>query len=273
MDNDIVDEPDGEMESLTKKAPAINQFLGNVSDDAVLDEPCETLTLAGDAIADYFNTSIEAGHEDDAQRGVAATVYFRRHCIGDSDMRTLIAPKRHTTKSPNYQLNRDRYMKWQTKFQGKIFKWLTNGVEATYKEMGGSEVFKNATAKDRRDLWTAIFEQHPRQMAKGSLGSVAGSVPVDEIFSASSVTHRKWQAYLKTTFVWAADNVYMALYITGDMKACRDAWKAMPNAAPFKELKLGPMDQTPVKAGGVYDQGRRQLPNKPTYNEGNELRW
>ena len=80
------------------------------------------LMLAGDQDVQIFNTSVESKHEDDAQRGLAAVVYFRDHIITDEKARMYIIPKRAVTKSNLFELLRNQSMKWQYTFQGKIMR-------------------------------------------------------------------------------------------------------------------------------------------------------
>ena len=55
-----------------------NPFIENEPEPMNLVEPCTKSTFAGDK--DCFNSNYhEAGHDDDALRAVAGTIYFRRH--------------------------------------------------------------------------------------------------------------------------------------------------------------------------------------------------
>ena len=74
-----------------------NFFLDADELPADLIELCSKLTLAGNR--DFFNTSYEAGHDDDALRAVAEIIYFRRHIIADPDISGLLMPARHPSRS------------------------------------------------------------------------------------------------------------------------------------------------------------------------------
>ena len=168
-----------------------NPFLGDYDEPMDLISPCNRLTLAGDL--DYFNTAFEAGHDDDALRSVAGTIYFRRHMMTDSDITALLMPARHPSRSPNYELTRNRIMRWQNKFQSGILSWVIDGVTATCEALGGSDFMETTTLGQRRELWGSLFNQSPVLMAQGILSTIKGSVPVDDIFSGNSAQQIKWQ--------------------------------------------------------------------------------
>lgn len=55
-----------------------------------------------------------------------------------------------------------------------------------------------------------------------------GSVPIVEIFPWDGESHVKWQRYLKTVFISAADNAYLYRFLTNDdpksKKKCGKKW-------------------------------------------------
>lgn len=65
---------------------------------------------------DVFNTSIEAGHEDEIGRAIAGILYSRYHILEDNNIRELVAPER--LPSHRAQIWRDRIKKRQYDFQG-----------------------------------------------------------------------------------------------------------------------------------------------------------
>ena len=140
-----------------------------------------------------------------------------------------------------------------------------SGVYATCEEL--SNFFEDATQVQRHKLWSDIYDQAPLAMAKASLIGLTGSVPVDEIYSWDGSEHYKWRQYIKTTFIFAADDTYVYRYKTGDKtkSLCFDRWLAMPNHPAFAPLNLGDIEELPVKAGGLWDQGRGRKAKKQTY--------
>lgn len=46
-------------------------------------------------------------------------------------------------------------------------------------------------------------------MATASLGMIANGVPLDQIFSDSTLVYIKWQHFLATVFEWACDDVFV----------------------------------------------------------------
>ena len=146
-------------------------------------------------------------------------------------------------------------------------KWYKEGVTTTCNAMGGVEAVIGLSEAESLSMWTDIFNLNPRLMAKASIGPLAAAVPVNEIYSDQGPVHEKWQRYIKTIFVWTANNTLKLLYLDSNKKECYELWRAMPEAPQLtRELGLGSIMETPVKSGGIYDQGRRAVPKKVTYS-------
>ena len=251
--------------------PAFNRFIGSQTEHSVDVQFDGDLILAGDAGVKLFDTSVESRHDDDAQRALASVLYFREHAIKDENMRTYVIPVRANTKSNLFELLRGRCMEWQYSFQGEIIKFYLKGVRQTCDEMGGLEFFESTSTEQRRKMWSAIFDQYKSAMASASLGQVASTIPIDHIFSARHPLNLKWQSYIKNTFVWAAEDTYLYRYAQSDKVTCYARWVAMPLAPAFQSLNLGSLQQTPVKIGGIYSQGKRANTQKITYGAEHSL--
>ena len=65
-----------------------NGFLNVEVDQIPILEPVEELTLAGWPNVSFSDTGVEPGHKDDAQRTVAALIYWEKHALSDRDMET-----------------------------------------------------------------------------------------------------------------------------------------------------------------------------------------
>ena len=247
---DLEDEPSGE------PMPSSNFFLKDIEPENTIIEPCTTLSHARDQ--GYLDTSVDSAHQDDAVRAVAALIYWVRHHLSESHCREFITPGRFTTKSPIYELWRHRVLGWQYNFQGAIMKFYRAGVYAIVDDM--ADFFSTATKNDRMELWDRVFSLAPIQMARASLVGLTGSVPVDEIYSHDGVEHKKWQAYIQTVFKFTADNTYVFRYLTDDASKdeCFKRWVSMPHHPAFGGMNLDDLMGTPVKTGGIWDQGRRK---------------
>lgn len=126
--------------------------------------------------------------------------------------------------------------------------------------MGGIEYFEGLTTTER--MWAAIWHQSSKEMAFESLAVIAQSVPVAKIFSKDSPDHFKWQRYMKTTFVWAAENTFRYRYQDDGKTDCFKAWRAFLPTPAMAGLNLGSILDVPVKTGGPWDQGRRTIGNR-----------
>lgn len=232
------------------------------------------LSLAGDPGVQFFDTSVESKHEDDAQRGLAAVVYFREHIVTDEKARLYIIPKRTVTKSNLFELLRGRCMNWQYSFQSEIMRFLKKGVKRTCNQMGGREFFETTTSVERRKMWGAIFDSNKVAMGKMSLGQIANYIPVGHIFSNRKSLNLKWQSYIKNTFVWGAEDAYLYRFAKNDKASKAEMfsrWVSMPLAPAFQALNLGDINQTPVKEGGVYSQGKRASAKEVGYGAEHDL--
>ena len=196
---------------LVELIPASNYFLGPHVDASEEIEYEGGLVLAGDAGVNFFDTTVESRHDDDAQRALASILYFREHAITDEKMRSYVIPARASTKSNLFELLRGRCMEWQYSFQVEIMKFYLKGVKRTCDEMGGLDFFKSTTTEERRKMWSALFDQDRMAMAAASLGQLASTIPIGHIFSSRHATNLKWQSYVKNTFVWAAEDTYLLM--------------------------------------------------------------
>ena len=159
-------------------------------------------------------------------------------------------------------------MEWQYGFQGEIMRFLKRGVKHTCKLMGGLEFFETTTSTERRKMWGTIFDSNKIVMGKKSLGQIANNIPVGHIFSDRKPLNLKWQSYIKNTFVWGAEDAYIYRYAKTDPASKAEMfsrWVSMSLAPAFQALNLGDINQTPVKEGGVYSQGKRATAKEVEY--------
>ena len=149
-------------------------------------------------------------------------------------------------------------------------KWYLDRVIATCESIGGRSVVSEMTDEKTMAMWSNIYDESPSAMAKASVGPLNAAVPVDEIFSSNGTTHIKWQKYLKTVFTWAANDTMRLKYMKDgkdERDECFRRWVAMPLAVQLKYLELGSMNDTPIKTGGILDQGRRRMLTKVEYTD------
>ena len=158
-------------------------------------------------------------------------------------------PARHPSRSANYKLTRARAMKWQTKFQGGIMAWFLAGVTAVCDKLGGNDFRDQTTLSQRRELWNSLFDQSPILIAQGTLSTIKGSVPIEDIFSGKTAEQLQWQIYIKTSFIWASEDTYRFRYKTDNKTECFTRWCSLPMAAPIAELNLGGIDMVPFQGG------------------------
>ena len=105
-------------------------------------------------------------------------------------------------------------------------------------------------------------------MGKNRLFQIAYNISVGHIFSNRKLLNLKWQSYIKNTFVWGAQDVYIYRYAKTDLKLKAEIfsrWVPMPLAPAFQALNLGDINRPPVKEGGVYSQGKRATAKEVEY--------
>ena len=233
--------------------------------------PVLELTLAGGPDDEFFNVRSEPGHEDDIIRVLAKVIYFRYKVISDDHIRTHLAPPRFKTKDANYELVRLRALQWQSAFKADIMRFYRNGVKKTCKVMGGKQYFETTTGKERMKLWEAIFDSAPLIMAKASVAGLVESLPLDEIFSAQLPVHEKWRKFLKTTFMFTAEDFFRFSYMTKSQDEIDARFMSFPVSEKCGRLELGGLEDVPVRKGGPYDQGRRKVPQAIEYDSDYEI--
>ena len=251
--------------NLLSQVPETNYFLiDNKEKLHALARPMEVLTLSGTVDTKIFDNTVESGHEDDALRAVFALLFWRYHLVDQITLRTCVILKRVSSKSPLYENIRQRCLRWNSSFKSKVLEFYHNGVTKTMDAMDDKAAMTMANKPQRRAFWAAIYNKDPALMAKASCVGMNGSVPIEEIFSYGSPTHVKWQRFLKTVFVSSADDAFLYRYMATDdnagKKKCGDRWNAMPLNPKLKNvLQLGDIDDIPVKASGIHDQGKSSL--------------
>lgn len=245
-------------------APNNNFFLDGEDDTGVRKRIRKVLKLAGEKGINYFDTTIESHHEDDALRAVHALLYFRYHKVDEEDFREFITPERIASKSNLYGLHRIRGQNYNADKQQAIMDFYLVGVGATAQAMGGKKTFRNTTQRQRHELWESIFDSNELRMAKASLVGLTGSVPVEDIYSYNSATHIKWQSFIRTTFVLTADLTLKYRFMVDDDKKyeCFKKWCAIPFLEEIEALELGDEKDIPVRSTGPYDQGKARRVTK-----------
>ncbi len=109
----------------------------------------------------------------------------------------------------SFSLFRGRCMRWESQFQRNIMGWYKAGVHATCDAMGVEEAAPKYRAQRSGHHVGRIFNQSSLNMAKGSLRFVVFSMPLSAIYSDTiSESHVQWQRYIKTVFLWTAEDVF-----------------------------------------------------------------
>ena len=217
----------------------------------------------------FFDTSVETGHEDMAVRVAAGAVYFRWHQIDENDVRILLVADRIATRSPLYQVIRVSCVRHQSHYQNRAMKWFKSGVVATCIAMGGQERLEQATSVERQQIWRTMFEKDPLKMAKACMPSAQRSVDLHGIFNSADPRGAKWRRYIKTCFIWMAEDTFNYRVIRDDDETAFSNWRSMPRRRQIFSLGLGDTFDVPVRHGGMYDTDRRLVGraymNNPTY--------
>ena len=73
------------------------------------------------------------------------------------------------------------------------------------KEMGGLEVWKRATTKEKLATFAKHFDQYSLDGATASLWPMAYAVPLQHILSDNTPLHSKWQRFHRTVFLLACE--------------------------------------------------------------------
>lgn len=232
--------------------------------DDVVDRDAPMLVTARES--GFFDTSVETGHEDAAVRTAAGAVYFRWHVIDENDVRLLLVADRIHTKSPLYQVIRQNCMRHQSVYQNKAMNWYKRGVAATVEAMGGMHVFEAATSLERQRVWRSLFDREPLAMAMASMPASHLSVDLTGIYNSNDPRAPPWRRFIKTCFVWMAEDTFNYRLVKDDDDTAFTNWKAMPRRRAFNALDLGDTLSVPVRHGGIYDKDRRRVENVPMNN-------
>ena len=138
--------------------------------------------------------------------------------------------------------------------------WYLRKVGATVEAMGGIDTFTRATSEARQSIWRIFFDQDPFTMAKASMPAFHLSTDLRGILHSDDPKASKWRRYIKTCFVWMAEDTFHYRIANNDDESAFSNWKKMPLRRPIHELDLGEttMD-VPVRHGGMYDMDRRQF--------------
>ncbi|KAG7008275.1 hypothetical protein G7Y79_00006g018950 [Physcia stellaris] len=111
-----------------------NCFLDGEDGTGVRTRIRKVLKTAGEKGINYFDTTIESHHEDDALRAVHALLYFRYHKVDEKDYREFITSERIASKSNLYDLHRIRGQNYNADKQQAIMDFYLNGQS----ESGGA---------------------------------------------------------------------------------------------------------------------------------------
>ncbi|KAL8679403.1 MAG: hypothetical protein Q9186_004314 [Xanthomendoza sp. 1 TL-2023] len=264
---------------LLESLPRHNTFLEGIEPDGAGDEegahrPEDIITrdaphLVTARESGFFDTTVETGHEDMAVRVASGAVYFRWHVIEENDVRLLLVADRIATRSPLYQVIRTSCVRHQSVFQNKSMKWFKRGVVATVVAMGGTERFEGVTSTERQQVWRSIFERDPLKMAKASMPSAQRSIDLHGIYTSPDPRGSKWRRYIKTCFVWMAEDTFNYRVMRDDDETAFSNWRTMSRRRQIHSLGLGDTFDVPVRHGGMYDRDRRLVGkaymNNPTY--------
>ena len=207
----------------------------------------------------FFDTSVETGREEAAVRIAAAAVYFRWHVIEETDVRLFLVLDRIQTKPPLHQVIRNSCLLHQSVYQNKAMAWYKRGVLATIEAIGGRAVFDNSTTEQRQAVWRALFSRDPLGMAKDSMPSSQLSIDVRGIYRSADPKAHKRRRFIKTCFVWMAEDTYNVRIVRDSDDVAFMNWKKMPGRRSINALELGDCLDVPVRHGGMFDRDRRNI--------------
>lgn len=131
---------------------ATNHFLDGDDDTGVRNRVRKVLRLSGEDGINFFDTTIESHHEDDALHAVHALLCFRYHKVDEEDPREFITLARIASKFNLYGLHRIRGQTYNSNQQRAIMNFYLVGVAATADAMGGKQIFKITTQVQSREV-------------------------------------------------------------------------------------------------------------------------
>ncbi|MCJ1405224.1 hypothetical protein MMC11_008451 [Xylographa trunciseda] len=156
---------------------------------------------------DYFNTSFEHGHKNNAIRHMCLSLYVRFHHLSDNDISRFLIASRFRGKSAYKKLWRSRIIKFPSRFQNSIMEFYNSGLRATIARMGGRDIWLRSSIGQRMLVYESLWRQDRLSITIAALGNTACAVPLADIFSDTTTIHLKWQVFHKTVFCWACENV------------------------------------------------------------------
>ncbi len=112
----------------------------------------------------------------------------------------------------------------------------------------------------QRSRWVfSSFDRNPVATTAASIGPCSAAVPVDGIWSDKTDTHRKWQVFHKTVFVWTCEDVFKTRLAPKKENRFESfkVWQGMPKHPKILALNLGGIEDIPVRMMGIADAGRR----------------
>ena len=206
----------------------------------------------------FLDTRVETGHEEAAVR-IAAAVYFRWHVIEETDVLLFLVLDRIQTKSPLHQVIRNSCLRHQSVYQNKAMAWYKRGVLATIEAIGGRAVFDTSTTEQRQAVWRALFSRDPLGMAKASMPSSQLSIDIRGIYRSADPKAHTCRRFIKTCFVWMAEDTYNYRIIRDSDDVAFMNWKKMPGRRSINALELGDCSDVPVQHGGMFDRDRMNI--------------
>jgi len=114
--------------------------------------PATPLVTAAET--NYFDTSVEFGHEDDACRHLAMSLYIRQHQFSENDIGTYIMPLQVVKQqSVKKEWDRRAIMRLQTNFQSAIMKFYQVALTELVTSFKGLRVWRSASPTQQMGIF------------------------------------------------------------------------------------------------------------------------
>lgn len=267
--------PDNRLSALA--LPAVNPFLHAVAkakhaeqvkrDRAEPDEPIlvdylpkpEPAPLRLAKHTNIFDTTKEETPSEQKNARISASIlYVRYHSLDASLLARNVIPDRFKEDGIDEELLRKKVLKDSNRWQTDIMMFYLAGLQAIVQEMGGPELWKTATRKERLAVFGLVYDSGPLDMAIAALATAAPVVPLRDIYSDTTDDHLRWQRFHRQIFVTTCEDVFQ-LRIAGSQdkrKECFKRWKAVTASKEVQDLGLGGVGEVPVT--WITSERRRQ---------------
>ena len=198
----------------------------------------------------YFNTLEEVGHEDDSLRTLAASLFWRFHTVSENWIAQFTIPARLGARGTGRETARKASLRWFTELQSSLMKIYLEAITQMMSKMGGKDVWKATTPKQRAEVFGLIWLQDPKAMAAAMNGPAASSIPINDIYSDVTAAHVKWQKVFEKVFTWTCEQTFVIRLADEEPKEKLYMWFKGIMYNPYfgpGGLDLGGVDKIPVR--------------------------